>query len=245
MNSEVTLSRIRNVLARLEETIIFALVERAQFAQNNLVYSKNALHVDGYNGSFLEYLLHGTEKLHATVRRYTSPDELPFFSDLPQPVLPPAATKNPLHPCNVNINEKIMDIYIHNIIPAFCRKGDDEQYGSSAVNDVAALQAISRRIHYGQFVAESKYQAASNDLQQYIDAKDEEGILAQITKPEVEAKLLQRVEKKAMTYGRVVDDTQKEDVGEYKIDPQKVVHLYRKYIIPLTKEVEVVYLLSR
>lgn len=245
MNPQLKLSRIRDVLARLEETIIFALVERAQFAQNAIIYKENGIHVEGYNGSFLAYLLHGTEKLHATVRRYTSPDEHPFFKDLPEPVLPAVEMGNPLQPCDVNVNDTIMRIYIDEIIPALCPAGDDEQYGSSAVNDVAALQALSKRIHYGQFVAESKYQSSPEKIQTYIDAKDEEGILAQITKPEVEKKLLQRVEKKAATYGRVVDDSDRGIIEAYKIDPALVVNLYREYIIPLTKEVEVEYLLAR
>ena len=40
-----------------------------------------------------------------------------------------------------------------------CEPGDDEQHGSSVVCDVNALQALSRRVHLGKFVAESKFQA--------------------------------------------------------------------------------------
>lgn len=39
-----------------------------------------------------------------------------------------------------------------------CEPGDDEQHGSSVVCDVNALQALSRRVHLGKFVAESKFQ---------------------------------------------------------------------------------------
>lgn len=39
-----------------------------------------------------------------------------------------------------------------------CEPGDDEQHGSSVVCDVSALQALSRRVHLGKFVAESKFQ---------------------------------------------------------------------------------------
>lgn len=41
-----------------------------------------------------------------------------------------------------------------------CERGDDKQHGSSVVCDVSALQAISRRVHLGKFVAESKFQVS-------------------------------------------------------------------------------------
>jgi hypothetical protein len=49
--------------------------------------------------------------------------------------------------------------------------------------------------------------------------------------------LLQRVFKKASTYGQElgVSETEK----KYKIEPSRVEELYREYVIPLTKEVEV------
>ena len=46
-------------------------------------------------------------------------------------------------------------------LPAICEAGDDGHHGSSVVADVACLQAISERVHYGVFVAESKYTARS------------------------------------------------------------------------------------
>lgn len=70
-----------------------------------------------------------------------------------------------------------------------------------------------------------------------------------ITKKDVEMRLLNRVRKKAKMYGVEVDadgepvadtnGTGKGDVGGYKIDVESVVELYEKYIIPLTKKVEV------
>lgn len=41
-----------------------------------------------------------------------------------------------------------------------CEPGDDEQHGSSVVCDVSVLQALSRRVHLGKFVAESKFQVS-------------------------------------------------------------------------------------
>jgi hypothetical protein len=40
---------------------------------------------------------------------------------------------------------------------AIAAPGDDGNYGSAATLDVLALQALSKRIHYGKFVAEAKF----------------------------------------------------------------------------------------
>jgi chorismate mutase len=241
MNPQLKLSNIRNVLIRQEETIIFALVERAQFRINDIIYRPGGITLRGYDCSFVDYLLHGTEQLHATVRRYTSPDEYPFFDDLPEPILPPIDMGHVIHYAGINANRDIKQVYIEKIIPAICAPGDDEQYGSSAVSDVACLQALSKRIHYGMFVAESKFQAERDALMDRIHARDREALMGMITNNEVEEKLLKRVERKAATYGQEVDSPN----PEYKIKPAFVAELYKKWIIPLTKEVEVEYLLKR
>ena len=56
----LSLDYIRSTLIRQEETIIFALIERAQFRQNRKVYEKGG--VSGLEGdtSFLEFMLSGT-----------------------------------------------------------------------------------------------------------------------------------------------------------------------------------------
>lgn len=63
----LSLERIRNVLVRLEETIIFSLIERAQFAQNPRIYQRGAfteLTALGFPGSWLEWFLKETETFH-------------------------------------------------------------------------------------------------------------------------------------------------------------------------------------
>lgn len=70
---------------------------------------------------------------------------------------------------------------------------------------------------------------------------------ALITKPEVERKLLARLQKKAATYAQDFGPDGESMVsteggrmnGSGKIDVDGVVDLYESYIIPLTKEVEV------
>lgn len=70
----LNLGKIRNVLQRLEDSIIFSLIERAQFAHNPRIYQRDAfaevLHKDGFDGSWVEWFLLQTETMHAKVRRY-------------------------------------------------------------------------------------------------------------------------------------------------------------------------------
>jgi len=240
MNDQLRLDRVRNVLVRLEETIIFSLIERAQFCRNEVIYEPGALGEALEGHSLVGYLLHETEKTHARLRRYTSPDEHPFFADLPSPVLPALAYESPLFPNSVNVNERLWCLYEEEIVPSLCREGDDRQYGSSAVNDVMCLQALSKRVHYGKFVAESKVRAMPERLGPLVRAGDGRGLMAAITDPDVESGVVQRVERKCRTYLRDLEG----GIGP-TLDPLAIVSIYSRWIIPMNKEVQVAYLLQR
>lgn len=69
MTSEdpLSLDRIRNVLIRLEDTIIFSMIERSQFALNPRIYQRGAfteLTDLGFYGSWLEWFLKEIETFH-------------------------------------------------------------------------------------------------------------------------------------------------------------------------------------
>ncbi|KAI9573536.1 chorismate mutase [Boletus coccyginus] len=269
----LSLERIRSVLVRLEDTIIFDLIERAQFTHNPRMYVQGAfpeLKDLGFDGSWLEWFLEEIETFHAKARRYTSPDEYPFTSDLPPPVLNPLVFPNILHPNDINVNPTILAFYTRDIVPRITGRatsalreskrskgivGDDEykddgNYGSAATIDVEVLQAISKRVHYGKFVSESKFSADPAAFIPHILKPNRQALEALITKPEVERKLLLRLRKKASTYAQDFnpdgDAIANSHVnGTAKIDVDGVVELYENYIIPLTKEVEVDYLLHR
>jgi chorismate mutase len=162
----VTLDSVRGELIRLEETIIFALIERSQFAVNPEIYAtdeksllKQTANENNHSESFLDFFLEKTEQLHASLGRYTSPDEHPFLIDgLTVPLIQAQNYPASLRPNNININERIKTIYEQKILPRIClKKGSDGQYGSSATMDINVLQAISKRIHFGKFVAEAKF----------------------------------------------------------------------------------------
>jgi len=210
----LSLDTIRKSLIRQEETIIFALIERSQFMQNRNVYQQGGLSelIGGVDQketrSLLEYMLQGTEKLHCSVRRYTSPEEHAFFPELlaEKPLLQDLDYPELLSPINdadkINYNSVLMSSYLSEIVPAISKSGDDEQYGSTVTADVAVLQALSKRAHFGKFVAESKYRSNPEEYQLLVDADDSEGVMKLLTNAVVEEKVLRRAKLKAATYGR-------------------------------------------
>ncbi|KAL1194444.1 Chorismate mutase 1 [Cardamine amara subsp. amara] len=218
-------------------------------------YDPTAFDMDGFNGSLVEYMVQGTEKLHAKVGRFKSPDEHPFFPDnLPEPMLPPLQYPKVLHFAadSININKKIWNMYFRDLVPRLVNKGDDGNYGSTAVCDAICLQSLSKRIHYGKFVAEAKFQASPEAYESAIKAQDKDALMDMLTFPSVEEAIKKRVEMKTRTYGQEVKVGMKEKDDEdgngshvYKISPILVGDLYGDWIMPLTKEVQVEYLLRR
>ncbi|PVU84746.1 hypothetical protein BB559_005145 [Furculomyces boomerangus] len=253
------LNSLRNVLIRLEDTIIFCIAERAQFHTNDLIYQPDGLGFkDGFSGTFLDWFLEQIETVHAKVRRYQSPDEYPFTKNIPAPILDALEYPSVLKPNNINVNDQIKSIYIDFVVPQICESGDDKNYGSAATRDIECLQALSRRIHYGKFVAESKFLDPKyhDTYVKLIKDHDRDAIMALLTNEQVEQKLLERLRKKAMIYGQDFEANTMNplvqpqsgnvtDGRNVKINCDLVVELYRKHVIPLTKVVEVEYLMQR
>jgi chorismate mutase len=92
----------------------------------------------------------------------------------------------------------------------------------------------------GMFVSESKFLESPASFIPHILNPNPPILESLITKPAVEAALLVRLAKKARWYGAELgsDGEPLTEKGE-KVDVEEVVRLYREYIIPLTKEVEV------
>ncbi|KAG8752509.1 chorismate mutase aro7 [Ceratobasidium sp. 428] len=165
----LSLNRIRSNLIRLEDTIIFSLIERAQFALNPRIYERDCfdeLRAMKWRGSWLEWFMKETETFH------------------------------------------------------------------------------------GKFVSESKFRAHPADFIPHILNPNPDALLKLITKPEVEAALLERVKRKASIYGQELSPGGEPvlntmGAARSKIDVEGVRDLYETWIIPLTKEVEVEYLLHR
>ena len=231
-------------LESLEETIIARLIDRAQYRRNETAYLPGK---SGFSGesvlSLLTLRLKYQEEMDAQFGRFCVPEERPFNRELPQVrrnVTLPANCLNLTNYNLVNLTGEILESYLL-LLPIICRPGDDAQYGSSVENDVYAIQAISRRIHYGaMYVAESKYRKSPGVYRDAIDAGDREGLLPLLTRPEVEQQILQRVAEKTVTMQASTKSTIR-----HTIDPAVVREYYAAHVIPLTKEGEIRYLLNR
>ncbi len=242
MSSQLQIQHVRHVLIRLEETIIFALIERAQFLRNCPVYETGQFGTALKGQSLCDFMLYECECSHAKVRRYTSPDEHPFFQNLPSPLLPPIGYyHNPLVPNDINCNAQIRKIYESDILNRITQPGDDEQYGSTAVCDVACLQALSKRIHYGKFVAESKCRKPSEALRAAIKEKNKKSILEAITDAQVEGDVLKRVFHKASIYTNELHMANMQAT----LQPEIIRNIYQDVIIPINKQVQVEYIVRR
>ncbi|CAK9146648.1 unnamed protein product [Ilex paraguariensis] len=182
--------------------------------------------------------------------RYESPEEHPFFpDDLPSPLLlPPLNHPKLLHPAaaGINVNKNIWDMYFNQLLPLFVAEGDDGNFVQTADCDLQCLQALSRRIHYGKFVAEVKFRDEEGEYAPAIHAQDRDCLMRLLTFEKVEEMVKKRVEKKAMVFGQeVTPNDHDEKRGKYKVEPSIVSRLYGDWVMPLTKLVEVEYLLRR
>ena len=245
MNPVLDLSNLRPKLAMMEDSLIFALFERAKFALNPAIYDGQSLRVPTFQPanqsdffplltagdiapSLFEVILKETERLHALLGRFQHPEEYPFSEGLPAPVLRRDYGPRPIRQVGLNWNSKIREAYLK-AVTQFCMPGDDKHYGSAAVCDVNCLFALSHRIHFGQYIAESKVQSDPG----YVDliaTGDRGSILTRLTNSAVEAQVLERVKQKGERYG---------------FNPDFIASFYREQIIPMTKEVEVEYLIRR
>jgi len=250
------LENIRQALVRQEDSIVFNLIERAQYPINADIYhperciglseyKRHQMMASGGSGCFADYMMYKIEKVHAQARRYAQPTEVPFFGPLPDPVLQPlAAAPNVLAAHSVDINAKILAVYRDEIVPRICATGDDGNHGSAAVQDVQCLQSMATRIYYGLFVAESKFLINREAYSEMIRRGDRQGLWDAITHRAVEDRNVQRVTRKAATFSQEV--SQDNATGtKFKIQPAFAGDCFERYMMPLTKEVEVSYLLQR
>ncbi|KAL9177048.1 hypothetical protein ABFS82_01G032800 [Erythranthe guttata] len=254
LDTLLNLESLRKSLVRQEDTIIFSLIERSKYPINTPLYDDDVTIpcASSPPSSLFHFFLKESESLQAKTGRYTSPEENAFFPDnLPSPLPGSLPNYNPtqvLHPQGacININEKILNLYLKNLLPLIATKGDDGNYTSTAASDLDCLQALSRRIHFGKFVAEVKFRNAPDDYVPAIRAKDRDGLMKLLTFESVEEVIKKRVEKKATVFGQdVVDLEQNNNHGKFKVDPSVVARLYGDWVIPLTKFVQVEYLLCR
>lgn len=265
-STALDLKNIRTCLMRMEDSIIFSLIERSQYKANTAVYQPDCqqlgefklhqLRSAGSEGSLGDWFIYQTECLHSQVRRFLHPTEYAFFGPLPEPSLGSTSGFRTNRekilakvPDAAVMNKRLLDIYRTKMVPALCEEGDDGNHGSTAVQDVHCLQTMATRIYYGLFVAESKFRTEPERVSEMIRARDREGLMAFITKPEVEARNIKRVIIKARAFSHNIevgeDGQELSGPATYKINPEYIGTAFRDFIMPLTRDVEVEYLLAR
>jgi len=230
-------------LRSLEEEIIYKLINRIQYRANKNIYTPG---LSGFNPeeelSLFDLRLKYQEDMDAVFGRFLVPEERPYHRNLPSSRRLVTQDKElRLQDVNqVNLAGRVREVY-HNMIPDICRPGDDGQYGSSVEHDIAAFQAIMRRIHYGAlYVAESKFRQNPDQYTSLIKKGDRSGLLNLLTRVEVEEAIYKRIEAKTAEIQKDVDQNLRQVLA-----PALMRELYHDHIIPLTKEGEILYLLQR
>jgi len=237
------LDAIAATLEGLEESIIYKILDRAQFARNLRAYEPGA---SGFPSSDSDSLfglrMQYQETMDAVFGRFMVSEERPFTQNLPvsSRTLPEMQSFPLSDIAVIGQNQAILASYF-SLLDVVCKEPDDGHYGSSVEHDVSALQAIARRIHYGSlYVSESKYRAQPALFQKLAAANDKDGLMAALTRSEVEARIIARVEAKTASIQEMINP-----LVRRRIDPEPVLAFYRNVIIPLTKEGECAYLLNR
>jgi chorismate mutase len=238
--TKLNLEQIREKLASLEDSIIIGLFERARFMINIRMYVPGGVVVPDrfyfpngngirFEGSFFDFMLLGTEALHAAAGRYEHPEEFSFSERLPKPQVRREKVESPVNKTEINKNKKIRAAYSAKLLK-ICREGDDKEYGSAALCDIRCLQDISKRVHLGMQVAEAKFQEDTEGYNILVKAGYFEGLKEKLRNPEVEKAVLERVRQKGERYG---------------MNPEFVARFFEEDIMPLTIDVEVEYLKAR
>lgn len=95
-------------------------------------------------------------------------------------------------------------------------------------------------MHYGKFIAEAKFVADSSTYEDLIANADADGLMDLLTFPEQEERVIARVASKAAIFGQDIDTCGNPMKGaSYKVEPDLVASIYREWVMPLTKEVQV------
>ncbi|CAD7065707.1 unnamed protein product [Tilletia caries] len=229
----LNLTKIRNVLERMEDLIILALIQRVQYPYDPSLYVRQ----EGKKAPKLDWFLQGEEALLALTGQWQLPDQVPFapLGKLPQPVFSPL----PQYPIvlhgsasYISLNAELKKAYLTSTLPSLNlpRQSPSAVAGPTLSADASWLHLLSSRIHLGVYVAESKYISNATLFTEPIRARDRTELNLLVTNQTVEDANVARVQVKATGYGAPA-----EAVGG----------LYRNVLIPLTKEVEVGYLLGR
>lgn len=132
-----------------------------------------------------------------------------------------------------SVEAKLLSFYFLNFLPVNC--GSYELSTASVFfKDLHVLFQISERMQLGICVAKAKFQTNPELYRTLAAENNSEEINKQLTNNEIEQKILLRVEDKTKRFNSV----------NPAFNPHAAVSFFKDCIIPLTKEIELEYLLS-
>jgi chorismate mutase len=190
------LNTVRNRLEAVEETIIFRILDRAQFKLNL-----------AQNISFKSAVLPTNPKLK-----------------------------------NINLTAKIKENY-EKFLNIICEDGNDDEDEIEILTEIniSALNAISRRIHYGSlYVAKCKFEENPKGFRDAVIADDKEKIIEMLRNIKGEEEILLRISDKCAKIQSIYSSPIRR-----VISPNLVREFYKHTIIPLTIEGELQYFFER
>lgn len=132
-----------------------------------------------------------------------------------------------------DVEEKLFSFYFSKILFENCANKDLD-VSSILAKDLNLLSLVTERLLLGISVAKAKFQSEPELYQKLAKENNKEEIMRKLTNSEVEEKILFRIEEKAKQLNFVNPD----------FNPEVAVSFYRDCIIPLTKEIELAYLLN-
>jgi chorismate mutase len=219
------LAEVRVRLDQMTERIVSRLKDRSRFPQNPAVYERDGVPVDGRRGiSLLHFAIEGLENYHASLGRYSFPDQYPLIGTHLNPpafqrtIAPEAAPR-----IHIPITDDLFAFY-RTTIERMCRPGDDvNSYGETAYIDADLLQIMNERVNVGRHIAAAKV-AGNPGLGGLV--REPQRLSDELRDSAREETLLQAVEKTAQ---------------RYELDPAIARHVFR-WVIDETLAVEVAYL---
>ena len=270
---QLQLDHVRAHLLRQEDTIIFGWVRRGAYLRNSgllaIGTSSPARPAEWQpHHSALSWFLEQTERAHAAIGRYRAPDELPFTRQGAEasaaavavgPSLAAPPSPLPAFADDIDFNAQVMASYLDVILDEVADVGeDDSQHGTCLLLDVAALQALSKRVHFGKYVAEAKFRQERALFEPLIATGDRHGVRAALTHPAQEDAVASRVARKAaqMLANEAEAAASLGEGGaggnggagkgrQPRLTAEAVARLWRDVVMPLTKDVQVAYLMRR
>jgi len=229
------LTKIRNKLIEFEDTIIRGLCNRSNYKQNNIIYKHSCDEIaykNDYQGSYFDFMFRNIENIHSISGRYDTFDERPYYKGLDNSLVirnynEYISKEFVEFSKKINFSPWIKIAYL-NYINVLSVEGDDKNYGDSVLSDIFNLQAISKRIHYGIFVMESKYKENKELYDKLLDTNDQTGLINVLKNVEVEDRILNRIMEKTIKN------------GFHK--PDIIVDFFKNIIIPMTIQIELEYI---